>query len=138
MALAFIRANPGCTFRSLVAGTGIACGTLRHHVTVLIRRRLVVEIRYRHALYHYAADCSIPDGPAAAAWRSPGVRELASWLASHPVHCQRDVLAAFPQWADSTVQHRLNRLVHAGLVREDRSHPRRVAYQWVGHAGVMV
>lgn len=113
-----IRAHPGATFRELVRSTGLAGGTARHHLTVLRRQGHIVERRHRSTLRFFVAGTHNDDWEAVVLLRQAGLARLHGWLQEHPGVIQKDALevAAEWGWSRSTTQHRLQRLVDAGLL----------------------
>lgn len=110
--------DPGINFRGLVRASGIAAGTTRHHLTVLVRSGLVTEQGYGSTRRFFA-------GSAGGGWehkvllREPGLRQLFEWVAASPGATQRQVLDAMAAagWSRSTTQHRLQRLAEGGAVQ---------------------
>ncbi|MHB8634060.1 MAG: winged helix-turn-helix transcriptional regulator [Thermoplasmatota archaeon] len=115
----YIRDHPGATFREVVRGGLAASGTTRHHLNILCRHGLVVERRHHHTLRffenHGRFDADWAD---VVVLREPSLRVLQDWLQGHPGAHQREVVAGMATlgWSRSTSQHRLRRLVDAGLV----------------------
>lgn len=115
----YIRHQPGANFREVSRNTGIAAGTVRHHLNVLARSDIIVEHQHAStvrlfenidAFRHSWADQVI--------LREPALAELYEWLHANPASPQRGALEAMLErgWSRSTTQHRLGRLVDAGLV----------------------
>lgn len=116
----FIQEAPGATFREIVRETGVPAGTTRHHLTVLRRSELIVEKRHKSTLRFFENH-----GKYDATWdtvvmlREEPLQVLHAWLSEHPVTKQKDVVEAMDAmhaWSRGTTQHRLSRLVNAGLV----------------------
>jgi len=113
---ALIVADPGINFRELSRRSGIAAGTVRHHLTMLARAGLVVEKGFG------ATRRFFPVGRADGAWehvvlmREPGLRELHGWIEAHGGAAQSAILDAMAAqgWSRSTTQHRLQRLAESG------------------------
>jgi predicted transcriptional regulator len=110
--------DPGINFRGLVRVSGIAAGTTRHHLTILVRSGLVAEQGYGSTRRFFA-------GSAGGGWehkvllREPGLRRLFDWVAASPGATQMQVLDAMAAagWSRSTTQHRLQRLAEGGAVQ---------------------
>jgi predicted transcriptional regulator len=110
--------DPGINFRGLVRVSGIAAGTTRHHLTILVRSGLVAEQGFGSTRRFFA-------GSAGGGWehkvlmREPGLRQLFDWVAANPGSTQMQVLDAMAAggWSRSTTQHRLQRLSAAGAVQ---------------------
>lgn len=110
-----VAAAPGITFRALVGAVGRPSGTVRHHLDMLLRSEVLREQRAGCALaYVLATDQR--DAAQLAVLRAPGMALLRDFVANHGRVCQREVLDAFDA-PRGTTQHRLKRLVQAGLVR---------------------
>lgn len=116
---AYIQEHPGANFREVARQTGIASGTVRHHLTVLERAGHLVEHAHQgtvrlfenHGKFdHNWADLVL--------LREPPLAQVNDWLKANPASPQKDVLEAFERlgWSRSTTQHRLARLVDGGLV----------------------
>ncbi len=115
----YIREHPGATFRELLRGTGIASGTVRHHVAVLRQHGVIEEYRHLETLRYFERGSS-----ESARWkdivhlREPELARLHEWLTGVGPSFQKDILAASAAWgwSRSTTQHRLKRLVAGGLI----------------------
>ena len=113
-----VQRNPGTSFRETARVVGIAAGTVRHHLNVLQRAGMVVE-RPHGATVRFFENHGKHD----ADWvevvmlREPALRLLFDWLKQHPKSPQTAILEAMEVhgWSRSTTQHRLSRLVDAGL-----------------------
>lgn len=115
--------RPGLCFRALLRATGLAAGTVRHHLPTLERRGLITTIQHGQRILHFPGD--EPPGPEQVrvavlrdldeAWRA--VYDVA---ATHPEWPQKRILDALPEQNRSTAQHRLRRLVELGLLEERR------------------
>jgi len=129
--LAVLRESPGMGFRELARRTGIAHGTLSHHVSILHRQGRVWTTRHSPRCLHYPG----PRPSDGAGVRDAVVehalddvdREIVA-LASEPVK-QKDVLERFEgRMPPSTVQARLYALRRRGLLMESRAG--RYVYYW--------
>lgn len=107
--------SPGMGLRALSSRVGIPVGTTRHHLNVLLRSGLLREARVGVALAFMPAGDDRNAGHVALL-REPGLVELRDVVASMGRVCQRDLLDSLT-WPRSTTQHRLDRLVEAGLLR---------------------
>lgn len=116
---AYIQEHPGANFREVARQTGIASGTVRHHLTVLERAGHVVERPHQGTVRlfenHGKFDHNWSD---LVLLREPPLAWLHGWLLEHPSSPQKDILEAFELqgWSRSTTQHRLARLVEGGVV----------------------
>jgi predicted transcriptional regulator len=114
----YIQQNPGANFREVARRTGIAAGTVRHHLNVLARSDIIVEhqhgstVRLFENLSKFQANWADH-----VLLREPSLGELYDWLKANPGAPQKAVLEGMePQgWSRSTTQHRLSRLVDGGL-----------------------
>jgi predicted transcriptional regulator len=114
----YIQQNPGANFREVARRTGIAAGTVRHHLNVLARSDIIVEhqhgstVRLFENLSKFQANWADH-----VLLREPSLGELYDWLKANPGAPQKAVLEGMePQgWSRSTTQHRLSRLVEGGL-----------------------
>lgn len=114
-----IQRNPGTSFRETARIVGMAAGTVRHHLNVLQRSGMVVE-RPHGATVRFFENHGKHD----ADWvevvmlREPALKLLFDWLKQSPQSPQTAILEAMEVhgWSRSTTQHRLSRLVDAGLV----------------------
>jgi DNA-binding transcriptional ArsR family regulator len=114
----YIQENPGANFREVARRTGIAAGTVRHHLNVLARSDIIAEhqhgstVRLFENLSKFQANWADH-----VLLREPSLGELYDWLKANPGAPQKAVLEGMePQgWSRSTTQHRLSRLVDGGL-----------------------
>jgi predicted transcriptional regulator len=115
----YIQQHPGANFREVARNTGIAAGTVRHHLNVLERSGQVVEHSHGSTVRlfenHGKFDQNWSD---LVLLREPALGKLHEWLKAHPNSPQKAVLEAMEaeQWSRSTTQHRLSRLVEGGVV----------------------
>lgn len=116
----YIHANPGANVSEVVEGTGLASGTLRHHLSVLKRAGQVVERPHGGTLRlfenHGRFDA---DWNTVVLLREPVLAKVHAWIAANPRSPQSAIVQALAQtegWNRSTTQHRLKRLVAGGLV----------------------
>lgn len=116
---AYIQEHPGANFREVSRETGIAAGTVRHHLTVLERAGHIVEHAHQGTIRlfenHGKFDATWVD---AVLLREPPLAQLHAWLKEHPSVPQKDALEAMELqgWSRSTTQHRLARLVAGGVL----------------------
>lgn len=115
----YVAQYPGANFREVARGTGIATGTVRHHLTILERSGHLVERAHNGTVRlfenHGKFDHNWSD---LVLLREPPLQAVHDWLKAHPQSPQKDILEALEQvgWSRSTTQHRLVRLVEGGLV----------------------
>jgi DNA-binding transcriptional ArsR family regulator len=113
---AMVRQEPGIGFRELVARVGMASGTAHHHLAVLQRGGILRSERVGGGVaFLFAGD--LRNAAHLSVLREPGMTQLYDLIRSRGRICQGAVLEVSSQWPKSTVQHRLQRLVAAGLVR---------------------
>ncbi|MHB1262216.1 MAG: winged helix-turn-helix transcriptional regulator [Thermoplasmatota archaeon] len=115
--LAFVQGNPGASFREIARRTGIAPGTARHHLTVLVRSGLILERSQGNTQRFFAGDAQHEDSwNTVALLRDSALACLLGWLAANPGAPQRQVIEAMQGngWSRSTTQHRLKRLAIGG------------------------
>lgn len=116
---AYIQEHPGANFREVARMTGIASGTVRHHLTILERSGHIVEHPHQGTVRlfenHGKFDHNWSD---VVLLREAPLAQVHAWLQVHPHSPQKDVLAAFEGlgWSRSTTQHRLARMVEGGVV----------------------
>jgi predicted transcriptional regulator len=114
----YIQQHPGANFREVARNTGIAAGTVRHHLNVLERSGQVVEHSHGSTVRlfenHGKFDHNWSD---LVLLREPALGKLHDWLKAHPNSPQKAVLEAMEaeNWSRSTTQHRLSRLVDGGV-----------------------
>jgi predicted transcriptional regulator len=114
----YVQRNPGTNFREISRMTGIAAGTVRHHLNVLERSELLVEHQHGSTIRlfenHGKFDRNWSD---VVLLREASLGALHAWLVEHPGSSQKAVLAGMEAlgWSRSTTQHRLARLVEGGL-----------------------
>ncbi|HUR25286.1 MAG TPA: winged helix-turn-helix transcriptional regulator [Candidatus Thermoplasmatota archaeon] len=114
----YIQLHPGANFREVARNTGIAAGTVRHHLNVLERAGQIVEHSHGSTVRlfenHGKFDHNWSD---LVLLREPALGKLHDWLKAHPNSPQKAVLEAMEaeQWSRSTTQHRLSRLVEGGI-----------------------
>jgi predicted transcriptional regulator len=122
--LAVLHEHPGVGFRELTRLTGLASGTMQHHVRLLVRQGRVWTTRLSPRILHYAGArpytdveirCEVVDHAL------DQVDQELVHLASHSVN-QKAVLDAFNgRMPRSTVQARLGALCRRGLMRLERA-----------------
>lgn len=113
---AVVAAKPGLSFRAISRATGIASGTARHHLSVLQRRREIVEERVgRRLLAYYPAGLDESKRLKARIQRDAALAQVYETVRRLGQPCQSMILDAVEQ-PRSTTQHRLGRLVAMGAV----------------------
>lgn len=122
--LAVLDEHPGVGFRELARLTGLASGTMHHHVRLLLRQGRVWTTDLSPRILHYAGPRPYTDieirSEVVDHALDPVDQELVH-LAAHPVN-QKSVLDAFTgRMPRSTVQARLNALCRRGLLRLQRA-----------------
>ncbi len=116
----YVVGHPGPTFREVVRESGMASGTVRHHLTILVRAKLLAERRHRSTLRFFENHGRFDrDWIEIIARREPALCSLYDWIAQNPGSSQGVILDAMFKngWSRSTSQHRLKRLVDMDLVR---------------------
>lgn len=114
----YVQEHPGANFREVARETGIASGTVRHHLTVLERAGHLVEHAHQGTVRlfenHGKFDQTWSD---VVLLREPPLAQIHAWLKENPNSPQKDILEAFEVqgWSRSTTQHRLARLVEGGV-----------------------
>ena len=115
---AAIAGTPGIHFRALARQVGVPAGTLRHHLNVLVRSGVLREERVGTTSLAFLPADDTRDAAVLAVLLEPGMAALRDLVASAGRVCQRDLVAYLDGiWPRSTVQHRLARLVEAGVLR---------------------
>ncbi len=129
-----VAATPGLSFNELQRSTGAGSGQLARALRKLKAERLVVARPYRNSVRYYENH-----GRYDADWQTHAVladednRRLHDWLLARPGSTQSQVLAGVAGWPRSTLQHSLNALREAGLLREEREG--RFVHYWVVEPG---
>lgn len=116
---AYVQEHPGANFREVARSTGIAAGTVRHHLTVLERAGHLVERQHLGTVRLFENHGKFDHNWADVVFlREPPLAQVHDWLKEHVGSPQKSVLEAFEKqgWSRSTTQHRLARLVEGGLV----------------------
>lgn len=134
--MATLKAQPGLGFRELSKASGVAAGTLNHHLNVLERHGYAWSISHgpkRRTFPGRRPDDVAALAAARKAGLGPGMQTLLAFVQGHPFCCQREVFDAFPGMPRSTVQHTLARLEREGFVRRS-FYGRYCRYQPVGPA----
>lgn len=114
----YVQQNPGANFREIARNTGIAAGTVRHHLNVLARSDIVAEHQHGSTVRFFENSARYQSNWADhVLLREPALGALYEWLRANPGAPQKAVLEGMePQgWSRSTTQHRLSRLVEGGL-----------------------
>lgn len=120
--LAVIRAQPGLTQRALARETGLHPNVVRGHLQVLARQGHVVRRRLGSRILVYPAQGAPSRSRRAVAadaeLRLDMQRRLLAVIQKHPGLRQDQILEATQKWhwPRATAQHRLGRLVEAGVV----------------------
>lgn len=119
-----IHADPGIAYRELLRRLGVANGTVRHHLNVLLREGLVVEHPHLNTVRLFPHDSAQEaERDARVLLRDGRSRRLFDWIDAHAGAIQAEVAAhaeAEWGWRPNTTQYRLKRLVEGGLVEEHR------------------
>lgn len=115
--------HPGAGFRELTRITGLAVGTVRHHLTILIRQGRIIERAHGNGNAYFATNQELElPWQAVATLRDPHLRTLSLWILGHPEANQTTILRAMGTtgWPRGSTQNRLQRLVDEGLVEATR------------------
>jgi predicted transcriptional regulator len=119
--LAELRLQPGLGFRELVRRTGMPSGSLHHHANILARRGALWRKTSGPRLLHFPGQP--PNEESARRAIVASLRGLdaaiATLLSSSPMN-QIQVLQAFRDVPESTVQHHLYSLTRRGLLSTHR------------------
>jgi predicted transcriptional regulator len=116
-----LRRSPGLSFRQVCKATHIPAGTTRHHLNVLVRQRRIWYTALGNRLMHFVG--RKPQTPLqlreAVVTTFDGVdgRIYLAVRDEGPLP-QKDILARFDEEPQSTVQHRVKRLVRLGILDE--------------------
>jgi DNA-binding transcriptional ArsR family regulator len=112
-----IAKDPGINFRALVRVSGIAAGTTRHHLTILVRSGVVTEQGFGVTRRFFVGRVG-GDWEHQVLLREPGLRHLHDWVSANSGVTQMQALDAMAQagWSRSTTQHRLQRLCEGGAL----------------------
>jgi predicted transcriptional regulator len=134
--LALIEEQPSLSFRALTRATGLKQGTVRYHLSVLLRSGSIWTTWHGTSLRHFPGQ-----KPSPAEVRELLVehaldevdRRIVSWLREAGPHRQVEALDAFAGTGvpRSSLQLRLNRLTAQGFL-ERRKWARSVTYEAVG------
>lgn len=114
----YIHEHPGANFREVARNTGIAAGTVRHHLNVLRRSEVIVEHAHGSTVRLFENQLKFQQNWAdLVLLREPSLGLLYDWLKANPGAPQKGVLEGMEAhgWSRSTTQHRLARLVDGGL-----------------------
>lgn len=114
----YVQLHPGANFREIARNTGIAAGTVRHHLNVLGRSDIIVEHQHGSTVRLFENQARFQQNWAdLVLLREPPLGQLHAWLKEHPASPQKAVLEGMDAhgWSRSTTQHRLARLVEGGL-----------------------
>lgn len=122
---------PGLCFRALLRATGLAAGTLRHHVATMERHGRIRTVLHGRRVLHFTA--AAPPTPerirdAFLLELGEGWRAVYDHVANYPGRRQGAIMDAFSDASRSTVQNRLRRLVELGFLQERRVGLQGVAY----------
>lgn len=126
-----VAANPGIGFRELVRACPLAAGTVRHHLTMLLRHELIVEQRLGHRIAFFHQRDEAWRGHVAL--REAALKELYAAVHTAPGSSQTTLVQTMAKrgWRRSTTVHRLQRLEDHGLLRSTREqHRRRSRRYW--------
>jgi predicted transcriptional regulator len=109
--------SPGASFNGLRRMTGLASGTLRHHLSVLTSNRLVATKPFGTSVRHYPMDVASSAHHGLALLQDPASRRICDAIAGSPGLAQADILRRFNgEIPRSSVQFKLNRLVEAEIL----------------------
>lgn len=114
--LAALNVHQVLSFRAMARQTGIAPGTLAHHLHVLSRHGLVAESFQRGLRLIRLPGLNAVEAERIHFLRQPGLAEVLAVVVRGPCF-QRDLFTALPTMPRSTVQNRIGRLVQHALVR---------------------
>jgi DNA-binding transcriptional ArsR family regulator len=114
----YVQRHPGATLRELSRATGIPRTSLRTHVIILLRGRVLREVGQGVNRHFFPAKTPDQDWPAAILLRDPAMQRLLDWLRRHPEAQQKNALdhAETWGWQRTTTQYRLGKLVKGGLL----------------------
>lgn len=118
--------NPGVRVRELARILGVDEKTIDHHVRVLRKLRFVQERRvgqHRH-VFRNGGECARRKQLAAALLKQETRRRIVAEVAAHPT-ISLSTLASLLRKRKSTIEHHVNKLIEAGLLR--RRFERRLA-----------
>ncbi len=109
--------RPGQSLRSVAKATTLHAGVARHHVRILEKRREVRVDTAGHAWRIFPAS----DAAHAVAPHEDALHQLFAWLAKECPVNQAAILrqGQIWKWPAATTRHRIQRLLHAGLLRRD-------------------
>jgi predicted transcriptional regulator len=120
----FIRLHPGINRSDLGAATGIPDTSLRHHLTMLERSRLVTKrmIGKNVRLFPGKEEVEEESLQRNLLLRDPELRSLLEWVKGNQGALQKNALAKGEMWGwpRSTTQYRLGQLVRGGLVEAQK------------------
>lgn len=130
--------NPGFSFSGLVRATGLATGTVRHHLTVLKRLGFIQSATRGNTIRFYPVGIERSRRDALAVLQDPACRELCVKVAERPGIIQKELMDAFaPSMPRSTVQFKLIQLRTAEVLLATRV-GRRLIYQPGKHFPAML
>lgn len=112
-----VQADPGIGLREVIDATGLAFGTVRHHLTVLVRHGFLVERMHgKRFAFFDASNCR--EWRHLATLRDPDLRLLHAVVLEKPGCEQKTIVDAMglSGWKRNTTVHRLRSLERAGLL----------------------
>lgn len=114
-----VEAQPGIHYQALVRMTGLAKGTVEHHVRKLVRAGLLTARRAQGYSCYFPAGTPRQALEAAGAAKAPGAQRILAAVAQRPGASSQEVAAAAAVDA-TTVTHHVQRLSQAGLIEARR------------------
>lgn len=116
-----LRRSPGLSFRQVCKSTRIPAGTARHHLNVLVRQGRVWYTTLGNRLAHFVGrrpDTAVQLREAVAATFDRVDARIYLAVRDEGPLAQKDILCRFDEEPQSTVQHRVKRLVRLGILDE--------------------
>lgn len=115
-----VRADPGIRFAALAQHTGLANGTLRHHLHMLMDAGLITRRETNGFTCYFAPRDATPENAAkAGALQSDGARTVLDFIQGHPGTTARRTAEA-TGLAVGTVGYHIKKLRDAGLIDSAR------------------
>jgi predicted transcriptional regulator len=110
-----VKKNAGCHFRELERRSKMATGTLRHHLSFLVKKNLISERKEGNAVRYFPQGFPRENKKVLALLRQKSIRSIILYLLTHTT-CNHESLVQETQLSPSTVSWHLKKLEQASVI----------------------
>lgn len=105
----------GCHFRELERKSKLPTGTIRYHLTYLVKQGLLSEVKKGNTLHYFPQTYTSENKKLLALLRQQSIRHILVCILEKP-NCNHEELVAFVKLSPSTVSWHLKRLVQEQII----------------------